>query len=324
MIFRERARPLATAAVAGAAVLVLAGCGAQQDSSADAGKLTVVTSTNVWGNVVQEVGGNAVDVQPLISDPSADPHSYESTPQDAAKVAEADLVVFNGGGYDEFAEKILQAGPQGKPSVEAFAVAEKPEPPVAPQEPEPAGEDAHGHSADHSVNEHFWYDVHSVEAVAHQVAVELGKLQPERAQEFSANAERLGSEVGSVGEKVERIAAARPGAKVITTEPVAYYLIKESGLDDITPDSFMQAVEEESDPPAAAIAEVLGALDSRQAAALIFNSQTESPVTGQLRTRAEQLGIPVVEMTETLPEDKTYVQWMDSQVSQLSKALNVQ
>lgn len=46
-------------------------------------------------------------------------------------------------------------------------------------------------------------------------------------------------------------------------------------------------------------------------------------MTRQLRTRTEQLGIPVVEMSETLPVGQTYVQWMSSQVSDLGTALNI-
>lgn len=148
--------------------------------------------------------------------------------------------MLNGGGYDEFAEKLVAAGAQGKPTVEAFAVAEKPKPPMTqPQPPESAGADVHGHVDDQSTNEHFWYDVHTVAAVADQIATELGKIQPDKAQVFAANAERFRSEVAGIGSKVEQIAAARRDTKVIATEPIAHYLITESGLDDITPESFM-------------------------------------------------------------------------------------
>lgn len=77
MIFRERRRLNAVVATAsvGAAILLLAGCGAQQTPGTGDGKLVVVASTNVWGNVAQEVGGDGVDVQPLLTDPAADPHS---------------------------------------------------------------------------------------------------------------------------------------------------------------------------------------------------------------------------------------------------------
>ncbi|MEV5539926.1 zinc ABC transporter substrate-binding protein [Saccharopolyspora shandongensis] len=275
-----------------------------------------MTSTNVWGSVVREIGGDAVDVRPLISDPVVNPHTYESVPEDAAKIAEADLLVFNGGGYDEFVEKILAAAPRANPTVEASALVGEPQQHM----PEPQAVEGHGHSHDHSVNEHFWYDFHAVDAVADRVAADLGKLWPARAQEFAANAERFHAGVRRLADQARQIAAARPGTEVVATEPVAFYLIEESGLTDITPDSFVDAVEAGNDPPAAALAEIQDALDARRASALVFNPQTEGPVTAQLRVRAEQLGIPVVSMTETLPAGQDYLQWMEGQVDSLRRA----
>ncbi|MEV0704280.1 zinc ABC transporter substrate-binding protein [Saccharopolyspora sp. NPDC050389] len=306
-----------TTASLSAAVLVLAGCGAvRSEPSAVEGRIKVVTSTNVWGSVVQAIGGGAVDARPLISDPIVNPHSYESVPDDAAEVAEADLLVFNGGGYDEFVEKILAAAPRDRPTVDVSALADEPQQPL----PESRAAEGHGHSHDHSINEHFWYDFHAVDAAADRIAADLGELQPARAQEFVANAERFRAGVGQLQEQARRIAAARPGAEVVATEPVAFYLIEESGLSDITPDSFVDAVEAGNDPPAAAVAEIQDALDARRVTALVFNPQTESAVTAQLRARAEQVGIPVVLMTETLPAGQDYLQWMGTQVASLGAA----
>ncbi|WP_190816626.1 metal ABC transporter solute-binding protein, Zn/Mn family [Saccharopolyspora pogona] len=275
-----------------------------------------MTSTNVWGSVVQEIGGDAVDVRPLISNPVVNPHTYESVPEDAAKIAEADLLVFNGGGYDEFVEKILAAAPRAKPTVEASALADESQ----QHGPQPQAVEGHGHSHDHSVNEHFWYDFHAVDAVADRIAADLGELQPVRAQEFVANAQRFRAGVRRLADQARQIAAARSGAEVVATEPVAFYLIEESGLSDVTPDSFVDAVEAGNDPPAAAVAEIQDALDARRASALVFNPQTEDPVTAQLRVHAEQLGIPVVSMTETLPAGQGYLQWMGAQIDALRRA----
>ncbi|CAL99801.1 zinc/manganese transport system substrate-binding protein [Saccharopolyspora erythraea NRRL 2338] len=360
-----------------AAALAMTGCGAgQQGSSAADGKVKVVASTSVWASVAQAVGGDHVEVEPLISDPNADPHSHESTPQDAAKVTDADLVILNGGGYDEFVEQILAGQP--KPTVEAVSVPEAPhgepgegEQPPAPGEPappadehdhgapgeQPAPADEHGHAApapadehehghdqpapapaddhghaapgeahehghDHSGNEHVWYDLHLVHGVADRIAQELGKLQPANAQAFTGSAARFAQDVHGLEGRVEQIAAAHQGKKVIVTEPVAHYLIEDAKLTDITPPAFVNAIAAESDPSAAAVAEVQNAVRSGQAGALVYNPQTESPVTESVRKAAEENRIPVVEMTEVLPEGQTYVQWMDAQISALDAALN--
>lgn len=111
---------LRNALVGTLAVVSLAACGTTTPS-ADNGKIQVVASTNVWGSVVKAVGGDAVEVKALLDDPSADPHSYESKPADAALVKDAKLVVFNGGGYDDFFAKLITSDATKK--IEAFRCA---------------------------------------------------------------------------------------------------------------------------------------------------------------------------------------------------------
>ena len=93
-----------------ALALVLPACGAQEGPAAtSADRIPVVASTDVYGAVVQAIGGDRVTVTSLIDDPAADPHSYEAPPAAAAAVARARLVVVNGGGYDDFAERLTPA-----------------------------------------------------------------------------------------------------------------------------------------------------------------------------------------------------------------------
>ncbi|WP_245775733.1 metal ABC transporter solute-binding protein, Zn/Mn family [Saccharopolyspora flava] len=312
-------------------VIALTGCSAGQPAAPGPDdKVKVVASTSVWGSVAQAVGGDAVEVESIINDAGADPHSYESSPQDAAKISDANLVVLNGGGYDEFMTQIL--GQSAKPTVQAVD-SEHPEP--APAEGEHGGEhggehagehaeEPHGEHAghDHSVNEHVWYDLHAVHEVADKIAAELGRIQPAKAQQFEANAAGFEQQVAGLEKRVGEIAAAHQGKPVIVTEPVAHYMIESAKLNDVTPPSFVNAIEAETDPSAAAVADVQNAINGRQAVAVIYNPQTESPVTRNVRTAADAQRIPVVEMTETLPEGAGYVQWMDAQITALQGALN--
>ncbi|MCI2422785.1 zinc ABC transporter substrate-binding protein [Saccharopolyspora sp. K220] len=311
-----RRRSAAALASLAATALALTACGTGEQAAPGGGdKIKVVASTSVWGSVVQAVGGDGVEVESIIRDPSADPHSYESSPQDAAKVTDADLLVFNGGGYDEFMTQILGSGGQGKPTVEAVKDEHEGEPATHEAPDEHAGHD-------HAVNEHVWYDLHVVHEVADQVATELGKLRPAEAEQFNQAADRFEQEISGMEGRVGEIAAANQGKQVIVTEPVAHYLVEAAKLQDITPPSFVNAIEAETDPSAAAVAEVQNVVNAGQIAAVIYNPQTESPVTRNVRSAAEQNRIPVVELTETLPTDKTYVQWMDAQITALQNALN--
>jgi zinc/manganese transport system substrate-binding protein len=161
-----------------------------------------------------------------------------------------------------------------------------------------------------------------VKKVAGKIADELGAIDPDGKRTFAANAESFGAELDTIATKAEKIGRENPGAKVVATEPVAHYLLETAGLTDATPPEFSEAIEEETDPPVAVLAETTGLVTGKQIAALINNSQTETPVTKALKDSAARAGVPVVDVTETLPEAVTsYVDWMTGQVDALAGAL---
>jgi zinc/manganese transport system substrate-binding protein len=308
-------------AVAAATAVVLTACGAQDTPAADDGTIKVVTSTNVWGSVVAAVGGDAVRVSSIIDDPSGDPHSYESKPSDLVAVRDAKLVVFNGGGYDDFFATLLGPETEDARKIEAFGVSGKA---AGHDEPEPSGEPATGEAGhedghDHAVNEHVWYDFDTVRKVADQAATDLGELAPDKKAAFEANAEDFTTKLT---ELERRVAGKGAGKKVVATEPVAHYLLDTAGVEDVTPESFADAVENETDIPAAALADVTRLIEQKQVVALVENAQTENAGTQQVAGQAKTAGVPVVQVTETLPEGVTgYLDWMTKQVDSLVGAL---
>src|SRR4051812_10415853 len=97
----------ALAAASALSLFALAACSGGGSPGADGGgqsggdgKIKVVASTDVWGSVASAVGGDKVQVKSVIHDPSADPHSYETTADDALAAKDAQLLLSNGGGYD--------------------------------------------------------------------------------------------------------------------------------------------------------------------------------------------------------------------------------
>ncbi|MBW0114062.1 metal ABC transporter solute-binding protein, Zn/Mn family [Pseudonocardia abyssalis] len=317
-----RLRPLAGAATALAA-LTLTACGsggAPTPAAADDGTLTVVASTNVYGSIAEAVGGAAVTVTSLISDPAADPHSYESTPADAATVAGGDVVVYNGGGYDEFMPQLLESAGGERTVIDVAELSG-----LVPAEEageEHSADDGHDHG---EFNEHFWYSLPTMQTLADRLAQELGAADPANAATYTANAQSFDASVAGLIERVEAVGASVPGGRVAVTEPIPGYLIETAGLIDATPPEFSEAVEEDTDPPAAVVAATLALFDPATPdplRALILNAQTETPTTDQVRQAADAAGVPVVEVTETLPEGTDYLGWMAAQVEALTAALN--
>lgn len=309
--------------VAGLTALTLVGVSACSTTTAppaaEQGKVAVVTSTEVWGSVVRAVGGDLVSVKSIISGSTGDPHGYEAKPADAAAFKDAKLALSNGGGYDDFfaglannaggdLRKIVAVDLEHK---DAHAPSE-----AQPAEPAPA-EGEHDHA-----NEHVWYDFETVHEVAEKVSEELSAIAPEHKDKFAANATAFGGKLEELEKKAEAIGTAKPGMKVVATEPVAGLLLAHAGLVDATPKEFTEAVEEETDPPVSAIIATEALITGKQVAALIYNEQTETPVTKSIKDKAAAAGIPIVTMTESLPDGVTdYLDWMTKQVDSLAGAL---
>src|ERR1700759_2335499 len=106
MISKKRI-PLALAGAAlTATTLGLAGAGTDHGAGTVAGAAAapavvhVVAAENFWGNITSQLGGRDVSVTSLITNPNADPHLFETDAADAATLAEAQVVIENGAGYD--------------------------------------------------------------------------------------------------------------------------------------------------------------------------------------------------------------------------------
>jgi zinc/manganese transport system substrate-binding protein len=275
------------------------GSAPQNASAANPGggeKIKVVASTDVWGSVVSAVGGDKVEVTSIIHDPTADPHSYETTANDAIAAKNAKLTLSNGGGYDDFFSKLADqaAGAQKLVAVDIAATGNE--------------------------NEHVWYSLPGVEKIADQVAAKLGEIEPASKDAFTSNATAFKGKTQELLKKVTALGTS--GGKVVATEPVAHYLLDSAKVTDVTPPAFAEAVEEEQDVPAAALNEVKQLISGKQIKALVNNAQTVTPVTEQVVGDAKKAGIAVVDVTETLPAGVTdYIAWMTKEVDALAGAL---
>jgi len=268
-------------------------------AASTSGKIKVVASTNVWGSVLSAVGGDKVEVTSIIHDPSADPHSYETTAEDALSAQNSKLLLGNGGGYDDFFAKLADQAPDAKKLV-AYDIA-----------------------ATGNENEHVWYSLPSVEKVADQVAGQLGEVQPESKQTFLDNASAFKAKIETLLKKVTDLGVTHPGTNVIATEPVAFYLLDSAKITDATPKEFSEAVEQETDIPVTAVNDVKQLIAGKRVKAVVNNAQTTTSVTDQIVGDAKTAGIGVVDVTETLPVGVTdYIDWMSKEVDALAGALN--
>lgn len=326
-----------TAAFAAAAILPLAIAGCSQGGddpaqAADDATLQVVTSTNVYGGIVEAIGGEQVEVTAIVNSLSQDPHSYEATVQDKLAVSKADLLVENGGGYDPFLHVLADdVAMDHEYILSAVDIAE-----VAPEEEHAAeehgeeehaeeehGEEEHGEEAhDHgSFNEHVWYKLDAMADLANAVGEKLSALDPDNAVTYESNASSFTEELAALQERAEGLHADADGKSVAITEPVPVYLLEAAGLENVTPADYTEAIEEGADVPVAALNEMQELVQSGSVAFLAYNEQTEGPQTQSVRDTAESASVPVVNFTETLPDGEDYLSWMSANLDSIAEAL---
>jgi len=282
----------------------LSGCSPGSNRDAErSGPPAVVASTDVWGSVARAVAGDDAKVSSIINSASADPHSFEASPSDAAAISDASIVVFNGGGYDAWVEAVLSDHP-GVTAIDAYSLLDA----TSVGEPQPA-------------NEHVFYDLGTAGAVAGELAARLSEADPGHAAEYRSRAVEFVKQADTIRATERALAAQHPGAAVIATEPVAHYLVRAAGLIDKTPPGFTGAIEQDTDPAPVDVAAVLDLIAARDVTAVLFNEQTVTDATRHVRRAAEQAGIPVVPVTETLPAGTDYLTWQSDTVRRLAAAL---
>ncbi|GAD34735.1 metal ABC transporter substrate-binding protein [Microbacterium sp. TS-1] len=332
-------RLLPAAALVAAASLALAGCAGTSSpaaSGSDDGKISVVASTNVYGSLAAEVGGDAVEVTSIVTSLAQDPHSYEASARDQLTVSQADLVIENGGGYDSFLDALVEASGSTAPVLTAvefshdFPGAEGHDDHASDDGDDHASDDSDGHDHDHDheghdhiegFNEHVWYDPHTIAHLVEDIAHELGELDAAQAETFEANAQALIERINGLETSLETISAAHQGEKIFVTEPVPLYLAAAAGLENATPAAFSEAVEEGQDVPPATLLEAQQILRSGDVRIVIVNAQTGGAETTEITKLADELNIPVLEFTELMPDGVDYVGWMQQNIDEISGAL---
>jgi zinc/manganese transport system substrate-binding protein len=284
--------------IALAGLTALTGCAALLHQ----GAATVVASTDVWGSVASAVTGRHVPVKPILSGADIDPHAYTASPSDAAAITDAALVVYNGGGYDPWVDQVLSRHPAVK-SVDAYSFL------------------LHPTAGGQPANEHVFYDINVAKSVASSIADRMVAIDPANAADYRANAAAFCRDADAIAISEHAIASAYPDAAVIATEPDVDYLLSAAGLVNRSPAAFTAANENETDPAPADLASVLDMIDHRQVSALLVNPQTTSSAISGLEDAARRAGVPVTEVTETLPEGTDYLTWQRNTVNQLLAAL---
>jgi zinc/manganese transport system substrate-binding protein len=305
---RHTLRAMSRVALATAAIAAVAGCATTaptQDGNSGAPggtKINVVAAENFWGSIATQLGGAHANVTSMINNPNADPHDYEPTPADGRAVASAQYVIANGAGYDAWAPKLVGANPNPNRSVltvgDLLGVKE-------------------------GGNPHQWYSPDSVHRVIEQITADYKKLDPADAAYFDQQRQQYESTgLGRYDQLVNDIRTKYAGTPIGASESIVTPLAEGLGLRMLTPDAFLDAISEGSDPTAQDKATVDDQIRTKQIKVYVYNSQNATPDVQAQVDEAKAAGIPVATVTETLtPANGTFQDWQASQLQNIERAL---
>jgi len=279
------------------------------------GVIQVVAAENFWGSLVSQLGGTKTNVVSVITDPNVDPHEYESNPQNAVAVANAQMIIENGIGYDDWMTKLIAAS-SFNPHQVVLNVASL----LGVSEDDP------DYGANASVmfsNEHFWYNPVFVNKTVNAMYKDLVGIDPSDTSYFQQNYKTLNASLYSYMKIEAQIKAQFAGTHVAATETIFLYMANATGLDVVTPFTFMKAVAEGNDPSAQDVATFQNQLQTQgYVKELVYNNQTVSPLTNSMYVLAQQHNIPIATISETLtPVGLTFQQWMTNELNGILNGL---
>jgi len=286
------------------------------------GAIQVVTSTNVWASVVEILGGEWVEVTAIIDDPLQDPHSYEASARDQLTISEAELVIANGGGYDEFVGQLVSALDGERIFLELVEgdhsnLGEE----EHSEDDADHSEDAESHDHDHG-NEHIWYDIHAVEEASEMIVEAITELRPESFDSVNQNFDFFMAELENLEIRLEALREKALGLGFIATEGVGNLLLAEAGFIDQTPEPLADAIEEEREVPAAALKQAQDLIAGKVVSLVVVNEQQLDQVSDLLVESANASGVPVVQLSELISEPgMDYLDWMASILDHLQEAI---
>ncbi|MDD7963283.1 metal ABC transporter substrate-binding protein [Microbacterium thalli] len=201
----------------GAAVALLAGCGAAADggSDPDGGRPVVLTTFTVLADIAQNVAGDHLEVR-SITKAGAEIHGYEPTPRDIAAASDADLVLDNGLGLEAWFSRFVDTAdaPHAVVSEGIDTI------------------DITGDAYAGKPNPHAWMSPRNVQIYVANIVAAFSELDPGNADAYAANGEAYAAELQAIHDELVAELATVPENQraLVTCEGAFSYLARDAGL----------------------------------------------------------------------------------------------
>lgn len=286
--------------------VLLSSCRGQPASDSGTSAPVILTSTTFLADITRNIAGDRVQVESLLP-PGADPHSYQPTPQDAAKISDSRLIIINGAEYEHFLEDLLENSGNEGTVVEASAG-------IRPRT------DA---QSEHGVDPHMWLDPNNVILYIENIRDALTHQDPQGEAVYKSNADAYVAELEDLDswllEQVGRIPAEK--RLLVTNHEALGYFAERYGFTVVG--TVIESFSSDASPSARQLAALIDQIRSSGASAIFLDASDNATFARQI---ADETGVRVItdlhleSLTEGAPA-ATYIDMMKHNVTQIVNAL---
>nr|WP_203414202.1 zinc ABC transporter substrate-binding protein [Entomobacter blattae] len=261
--------------------------------------IKVISSLRVYSDIAQQIGGRFVHSEAILSGSLQDPHLFELPPMAVKTIEHGAVFIRNGMGYDNWFEKILTSHVISRDKmicVSCFLALKE------------------------NTNPHLWFSVPDMKKLAIRLSEKFSALLPTQKVVFADNLARFEKALDKIEEKQQEIRQRFSGLSYAATEPVFNIMLDSLGFHTINL-PFQMAMMNETEPSPQEIALLEMAIQSHKIRLFFYNTQVITPLSTKITVMAKEARIPVIGVSESLPVDKNYQDWMNLLLNTLVEEL---
>ena len=296
--------------------VILIACGTGTTDEATSDKINVLATTPMLGDFVNEIGGENINLT-ILMPAEADPHTYDPSPQDASKIADADIVFYVGLKYEPSALIKLVENTSNEAAV-LVEVGEEINPIEFSEEgheghddhDDEDGHEGHGHGSE---DPHFWFDPSRVAIAAELMMNQLIELDPSNSEAYKTAGEAYISELNELDSTVSALIETVPSKnrKLITTHESLGYLEARYGVEVLT--TIIPSLTSADEISPAQLVDVLDVIEDNDVKVIFIESEAPSVYAETIAAEANIRTVTGL-WVETLRENQSYSDWLTENV----------
>jgi ABC-type Zn uptake system ZnuABC Zn-binding protein ZnuA len=292
--------------IAALLTVLISSCGGKPASDTGTAAPVVLTSTSILADVTRSIAGDRLRVESLLPD-GTDPHSYQLTPQDAAKIADSKLIIVNGAGYEQFLNSLLENADRQLTIVEASNG-------INPGK-DPANK--------LGVDPHMWLDPKNMIVYVNNIREALIQLDPAGEAIFKSNADAYIAQLKELDSWVQEQVGQIPPEKrlLVTNHEALGYFANRYGFKVVG--TVIESFSSDASPSAQQLAALIDQIRSSGVPAIFLDAADNPTFAQQI---ANETGVHVItdlhlESLTDGPPAATYIDMMKHNVTEIVNAL---